>query len=97
MNYALDIPLCRASDPIESYQAADAARLTKESHKRLIIAILEQHGPQGVDGIAAFCRLTGHDVGKRVVELMEEGKIALTGRKVKSDRGVNQREWMACN
>ena len=80
MNFDLNPPLCRATDPIESFQAADLIK----THERLIVSVLEQYGPAGVDGIAWRCKLSAHAIGKR---------IALTGRSVKSDSGRSQREW----
>lgn len=94
MNFDLNPPLCRASDPLTSFKAADAAKQFKQSQKRLIVATLEQHGPNGVDAIGRLCGMSGHAVGKRTPELELEGKIKLTGRDVKSDSGNDQREWM---
>ena len=88
-------PLCRASDPIESFQAADEAADLIKTHERLIVSILEQYGPAGVDAIAGRCKLSSHAVGKRIVALHRAGRIALTGRAVKSDSGRAQREWKA--
>lgn len=88
-------PLARASDPIESHMAAAQAKALAANHHRLIISILSQHGPLGVDGIAARCNLTGHSVGKRMKELQRMGLIVLTGKAVSSTSGRQQREW-AC-
>lgn len=88
-------PLCRASDPIESFQAADQAADLIKTHERLIVSILEQYGPAGVDAIAGRCKLPGHAIGKRMKQLHDDGRVALTGRSVKSDGGRAQREWRA--
>lgn len=93
MNYDLQMPLCRASDPLTSFKAADAAKQFKQSQKRRIVAALEQHGPNGVDAIGRLCGMSGHAVGKRTPELEAEGKIKQTGRDVLSDSGHDQREW----
>ena len=93
MNFDLNLPPCRANDPLESFQAADQAADLIKSHERLIVAALEQHGPGGVDAIARLCKLTGYAVGKRVTALHTSGRIELTGRSVKSDSGRMQREW----
>lgn len=93
MNFDLNPPLCRATDPLTSYQAADAAKITRESQERLVVSILEQYGPQTVDGISSFCKLTGHEVGKRVKRLREMEKIKLTGRVGLSAKGKPMREW----
>ena len=93
MNFDLNLPLCRATDPVESFMAVDQAADLIKSHERLIVAALEQHGPCGVDAIARLCKLTWHAVGKRVSALHTSGRIELTGRSVKSDSGRMQREW----
>lgn len=87
--------LCRASDPIESFMAADQAADLIKTHERLIVSVLAEHGALGVDGIARRCKLSAHAVGKRMVALHRAGRIALTGRSVKSDSGRAQREWRA--
>ena len=93
MNYDLHPPLCRASDPLTSFEAADSARRFKESDKTLIIKTLSYHGPCGVDRIGALCGRPGHAIGKRMKELRELGQVEKTGRDVKSDSGNDQAEW----
>jgi len=95
LTFDLDLPLARSSDPLTSFQAADAAKSIIKSHEGLILATLTEHGPLGVDAIATRCRLTAHAAGKRMVALERNGHITLTGRVVKSTSGCNQREW-AC-
>ena len=94
MNFDLNLPLCRASDPLTSFQAADAAKELIKDHERLIVSVLAEHGPLGVDGIAAHCKLTGHAVGRRMKALLDSERVKLTGRVVKSASGRNEREWM---
>jgi len=89
----MNAPLCRASDPITSFMAADRVQRFKESDKALIIKTLSYHGPCGVDRIGALCGRPGHAIGKRMKELREEGKVELTGRWVDSDSGNVEREW----
>ena len=93
--FELDLPLARASNPITSFQAAYEAKAFIASQERLIVSVLAEHGPLGVDAIAARCRLTGHAVGKRMHKLEQEGRIVLTGRIVKSTSGRSEREWRA--
>jgi len=95
--FDLSPPLARASDPVTSFESAARVDEFRASQERLIVSVLEQYGAMGVDGIAARCRLTGHAVGKRLVKLQREGRIALTGRIVKSTSGRNEREWSVCN
>jgi len=94
MNFDLNQPICRASDPIESYQAADAAKTLILSHERKILLVLGVRGPMGVDGIAARCNLPGHAVGKRMKALLDNDLVKLTGRVVKSASGRNECEWV---
>lgn len=93
LDFDLSPPLARATDPIESFQAADAAADFIKSQERLIVSVLAEHGELGVDGIAARCGLLAHAVGKRMVALERNGRIELTGRVVLSASGRSQREW----
>jgi len=95
MNYAISPPLCRASDPLVSFQAADSIQDIKRTHEKLILRALIYYGPMGVDGIAAHCDLLPHAVGKRMRELEANAYIQLTGKLVKSDSGRIQRQWEA--
>jgi predicted ArsR family transcriptional regulator len=73
--------------------AAAEAKAVQANHHGNIIAVLSRFGPQGVDGIAARCGLTGHQVGKRMIELERLGSVAQTGKTVQSTSGRSQREW----
>lgn len=89
------LPLCRANDPLTSFQAADAAKTLIKTHERQILWALRLHGAGGVDRIAFLVDLEPHAVGKRIKALEDSGLIELTGKTVKSDSGRKQREWMA--
>jgi predicted ArsR family transcriptional regulator len=89
----MNTPLCRASDPITSFMAADRVKEFKHSHEVLIMDTLLNHGPAGVDAIAAHCGLLPHAVGKRIAALEAGEYIRQTGKLVKSDSGRMQREW----
>ena len=89
----LSLPLCRASDPITSFEAADSARLFRKTHESLILAWLDWHGPMGVDNLAYHCCLEPHAVGKRIAKLERDGRIAFTGEYVTSRSGHRQRQW----
>lgn len=93
--FDLDLPMARASNPVTSFQSAASAKAFIDSQERLIVSVLSDYGPLGVDGIAARCRLVGHAIGKRMHKLEQEGRIVLTGRIVKSTAGRNEREWSA--
>lgn len=90
-----DPPRARRTDPQTSHQAAAKAKDLQASHHADIIATLAVYGPKGVDGIAAFCGLTGHQVGKRMIELERLGLVSQTGKTVPSTSGRSQREWRA--
>jgi predicted ArsR family transcriptional regulator len=93
MSLISDPPRARRTDPATSHKAAAEAKAVQANHHGNIIAVLSRFGPQGVDGIAARCGLTGHQVGKRMVELERLGSVAQTGKVVMSTSGRSQREW----
>lgn len=86
-------PLCRASDPIESFQAAERVHEFQVADHYSILAALHNFGPGGADRIGRLINRPGHAVNKRLNELYKKGQIELTGRSVKSDSGRAQREW----
>jgi predicted transcriptional regulator len=92
----LDIfPRVRKDDPITSFEAADSVKQLASKHHKIIHDCLEQHGPLGKDGIARLTGLESNQVGRRLNEMKVIGFISLTGKKVKSDSGRNEREWTA--
>lgn len=82
----------RTSDPPTSHAAAREAVGLRSDHQRLILEALAI-GPAGASGIAAILGLTSHQVNKRLSELERAGKVALTGRTVRSASGRGEREW----
>ena len=90
-----ETPLCRASDPITSFESADSAKEFISSHETRILIHLNRQGAMGVDAIGFYAGIEPHAVGKRMTALHKRGEVALTGRTVKSDSGRNQREWIA--
>jgi predicted transcriptional regulator len=91
-----DLPIfCRArnSDPITSYEAADAAKDLASKHFSMIVDCLQAHGALGKDGIAQRSGLDSNQVARRLNELSKMDLIELTGRTVKSKSGRNEREW----
>lgn len=62
--------LARVDDPETSHAAAARVREFGGEHHALIIGVLRDY-PRGltVHEIAAHCRLTAHEVGKRIAEL----------------------------
>jgi predicted transcriptional regulator len=93
-----DLPIfnrVRCSDPVTSYEAADAAKDLASKHFIIIVDCLKAHGALGKDGIARHSGLDKSQVSRRLNELLKLGLIELTGNKVKSDAGLNEREWRA--
>ena len=93
-----DLPIfnrVRCFDPITSYEAADAAKDLASKHFIIIVDCLKAHGALGKDGIARHSGLDRNQVSRRLNELLKLGLIELTGIKVKSDSGLNEREWRA--
>ena len=93
-----DLPIfnrVRSSDPVTSYEAADAAKDLASKHFSTIVDCLQAHGALGKDGIARHSGLEGNQVARRLNELEKMNLIQLTGRTVKSQAGRNEREWRA--
>ena len=91
-----DLPIfgrARNSDPITSYEAADAAKDLASKHFSMIVDCLQTHGALGKDGIAQRSGLDSNQVARRLNELSKMDLIELTGRTVKSKSGRNEREW----
>ena len=85
----------RSSDPITSYEAADAAKDLASKHFNIIVDCLKAHGSLGKDGIARHTNLDRNQISRRLNELEKMNLIQLTGRTVKSSAGRNEREWRA--
>jgi len=83
----------RNSDPITSYEAADAAKDLASKHFKIIVECLKDHGALGKDGIAKQTGLDSSQVSRRLKELSKMDLIELTGQTVKSKSGRNEREW----
>jgi predicted transcriptional regulator len=86
-------PRVRAKDPITSFEAADSVKEVSAKHHKIILDCLKQHGPLGKDGIARLTGLESNQVARRLNELEVMCLILLTGNKVKSNSGRNEREW----
>ena len=93
-----DLPIfnrVRSSDPVTSYEAADAVKELASKHFSTIVDCLQAHGALGKDGIARHSGLDANQVARRLNELEKMNLIQLTGRTVKSQAGRNEREWRA--
>jgi predicted transcriptional regulator len=93
-----DLPIfnrVRNTDPVISYESADAAKDLATKHFGIIVDCLKAHGALGKDGIARHSGLDRNQVSRRLNELEKMNLIELTGRTVKSSAGRNEREWRA--
>jgi predicted transcriptional regulator len=91
--FDIKFPRVRASDPITSFEAADSIKEVSAKHHKIILECLEKNGPLGKDGIAKLTGLESNQVARRLNELSVMSLIVLTGNKVKSNSGRNEREW----
>ena len=63
-----DLPIfnrVRSSDPVTSYEAADAAKDLASKHFSTIVDCLQAHGSLGKDGIARLTNLDRNQVSRR--------------------------------
>ena len=77
-----DLPIfnrVRSSDPVTSYEAADAAKDLASKHFSTIVDCLKAHGALGKDGIARHSGLDKSQVSRRLNELEKMNLIQLTG------------------
>jgi predicted ArsR family transcriptional regulator len=83
----------RAKDAITSFQAADSVKDVAKMHQEVIVAALQRFGPMGKDYIATHTGLQNNQVSRRLSELEKMDLIELTGNKVQSLSGRQEREW----
>ena len=88
-----DFPRVRTTDPLTSFEAAEAIKPVVSQHHQIILECLQIHGALGKDGISALTNLDGNQVARRLNEMRVLGLIHLTGKTVKSNSGRNEREW----
>jgi hypothetical protein len=92
-----EFPRVRANDPVTSFEAAESIKEVSCQHHILILECLQKNGALGKDGIAAYTKLDGNQVARRLNEMRVLGLIQLTGNTVKSNSGRNEREWECKN
>ena len=91
-----NFPRVRTTDPLTSFEAAEAIKPAVSQHYQIILECLQTYGALGKDGIASLSKLEGNQVARRLNEMQKIGLICLTGRTVKSNSGRNEREWSIC-
>jgi predicted transcriptional regulator len=88
-----EFPRVRSSDPVTSFEAADAIKPVASKHYAIILDCLQEHGALGKDGISNLTNLDSNQVSRRLREMQTTGLIYLTGRTVISNSGRQEREW----
>ena len=88
-----NFPRVRTTDPLTSFEAAEAIKPVVNKHYDIILGCLQTYGALGKDGIASLTKLESNQVARRLNEMQKIGLIHLTGRTVKSNSGRNEREW----
>jgi len=88
-----NFPRVRTTDPVTSFEAAEAIKPVVSQHYQIILECLQAHGALGKDGIASLTNLDGNQVARRLNEMQKIGLIHLTSKTVKSNSGRNEREW----
>lgn len=90
-------PRARASDPSTSYEAAARVHEIAPGQYAAILQALAL-GPAGAHEIARRAQVAGNPIDsvmvcRRLPELLAQGRVALTGRKVTTAAGRREREW----
>ena len=93
----LSLPLCRASDPITSFEAADRVKEFKESHHTLIMDAFRKHATStlGAEQIANITWLDVYQVRKRLPELAKLGQVRVYQTTRLTATGRRERLWGA--
>ena len=91
-----NFPRVRTTDPLTSFEAAEAIKPVVNKHYDIILECLQTYGALGKDGISSLTKLESNQVARRLNEMQKIGLIYLTGRTVKSNSGRNEREWAIC-
>jgi hypothetical protein len=86
----------RASDPSTSYVAARMARAFAGTQCDLIEQALRKHGPASKDQLAAWLRLDGVAIARRLADLQKAGRAVPTDARRLSAAGRPERVWRAC-
>jgi len=93
----------RAADPLTSHVAAARAREFAAGHVEIILAALQDHGPQTLDEIAKRTRLTSVQIARRLADMRPvsddcphgKGLAEPTGETRLSASGRPERVWRA--
>ena len=89
----MNSPLCRASDPITSFMAADRVHEFQADHCTRVLAALKRLGTAGAEQIAVMTSLDAYQVRKRLPELERAGMVQLHQETRKTSTGRQERLW----
>lgn len=93
----LSLPLCRASDPITSFEAADRVKEFKAAHHEKIITVLRTSfwKALGAEQIADLTGLDAYQIRKRLPELQKQGLAHPYPETRLTATGRHERLWAA--
>jgi predicted ArsR family transcriptional regulator len=93
----MNAPLCRASDPITSFMAADRVKEFKAAHHEKIITVLRTSfwKALGAEQIADLTGLDAYQIRKRLPELQKRGMVQPYQQTRKTATGRHERLWGA--
>lgn len=95
MNYDLQPPLCRASDPATSFMAADRVHEFQADHCTRILSALRRMGQAGAEQIAAMTGMDAYQVRKRLSDLQKRDLVQPYQQTRKTATGRHERLWGA--
>jgi predicted ArsR family transcriptional regulator len=91
----MNTPLCRASDPITSFMAADRVHEFQQDHCTRILAALKRMGQAGAEQIAALTSLDAYQVRKRLSDLQKRDLVQPYQKTRRTSTGRQERLWIA--
>ena len=89
----LSLPLCRASDPITSFEAAYRVKEFQADHCTRILAALKRMGQAGAEQIAAMTGLQAYQIRKRLSDLQKRDLVQPYPATRKTSTGRHERLW----
>ena len=87
------LPLCRANDPLTSFEAADHVKEFRASHHQLIVMALLRLEKAGAEDIASVAGIDAYQIRKRLPELEKMGLVESFSETKKTASGRNERLW----
>ena len=89
------IKLCRASDPITSFMAADRVKEFQADHCTRILCALKRMGKAGAEQIGAMTGLDAYQIRKRLSDLQKRELVQPYQETRKTSTGRQERLWIA--